>query len=427
MTAKKQKTTENIFKILITTDKFKGSLTSAQAADCIRKGILEKGRVLYFDIVEIADGGDGSASVVKKQADQGGKQACREVSCEAANPLGESIQTAYIRYGGTAFIEMARISGLALFPQEQRNPLETTTYGLGQVMLHALAGGAEEIILSIGGSATNDGGTGMLQALGFEFRDASGALIGAPYLCGKELERIASVCVPDSLLINGNGQKASLKVICDVTNPLLGPDGATWVYGAQKGAGIPQQQRLEAGMEQYVQAKILYPDNSPVASGFIEAPSCGNSTGSRILPPQFALFPGAGAAGGVGFAATCYLEGQLVSGWRFFAGITRLEERIAACDLVISGEGKVDAQSFQGKVIDGVSILARKHQKPLLLFCGLSELPDCPGSLPPNTYLYTLHSLEPNPERSMAHAGELLVTLAARAVEEQPELLQFHG
>lgn len=413
MGIQKQEPAGNFLKILIVPDKFKGSLTSAEAAAYIKAGI-ERGFaenalnsntfnscvkagtsagpgnnkiVLRFDIVEIADGGDGSAAVVKRYCRENGREDCREVACTATGPAGKPVGTTYLLYGRSAFIEMARISGLEMLPKEERNPLYTTTYGLGELVRHALGNGAEEIILSIGGSATNDGGTGMLQALGFRFYDAAGYLLPDTCMCGKELERISRIEEPSGVLLNRTGEKAVLKVICDVTNPLLGVNGATWVYGAQKGARAAELVRLEAGMEKY--ARVA---GNPLAAGF----------------------PGAGAAGGVGFAAMRFLDGGLISGWRFFAGLTDLEERVKAADMVISGEGKIDGQSMQGKVISGIAELAAQYHKPLFLFCGVNEIPDRGKELP-GTEIYSLSDTEPDIEKSIQNAGPLLSLLAERA------------
>lgn len=414
MGIQKQEPAGNFLKILIAPDKFKGSLTSAEAAASIKAGIervfldndlncsifnnyvkagISAGSgsnkvVLCFDIVEIADGGDGSAEVVKRYCREKGANECREIECTASGPAGNPVRTSYLQYGRSAFIEMARISGLEMLPKEARNPLYTTTYGLGEVIRHALGGGAEEIILSIGGSATDDGGTGMLQALGFRFYDARDGLIPDARMCGKELERIARIEAPSGILLNRAGERAVLKVICDVTNPLLGLNGATWVYGAQKGASPAELERLEAGMEKYVRA-------------------VGN--------PHAAGLPGAGAAGGVGFAAVHFLKGELISGWRFFAGLTELEKRVKEADAVFSGEGKIDGQSTQGKVIGGIAELAALYGKPLLLFCGVNEFP-ATGKELPGVEIYSLSDIEPDVEKSIQNAGPLLSELAERAV-----------
>ena len=402
-------------KILIAIDKFKGSLTSLEAAHAIRRGIEaaivaaadEVGVKNTYEIVEIADGGDGSADVLLKV-----KEGVEIVPVVGINPLGQEIESSYLSYYESdsnslqkcAFIEMAKISGLELVPQQDsqgrnlRNPLFTTTYGLGQLMRKAYENGAQKITLSIGGSATNDGGTGMLQALGFKFYDKTGSLI-TDYMCGGLLSHIGRIEPPAEGLFADSLNRASgkshcacdIEVICDVTNPLLGKTGATYVYGPQKGADFHILQQLEAGMENLVEV-----------SGKVIASS---ESGESVH-----FLPGAGAAGGVGFAVKAFLNGEIISGWRFFANLTRLEERIKEADIVISGEGKIDDQSLCGKVVDGVLTLANKYGKRCVLFCGINALPEDISI--PNVPICQLADIESNREKSMQNAALLLETLA---------------
>lgn len=353
---------QTVHKILIAPDKFKGSLTSAQAAQAIRKGIEEKYslpcRKLEFRIIEIADGGDGSLEVLHKKL-----PGSRVVGVPVHNPVGKSVTSDILLYtlpkkgdeaGLCAFIEMAKVSGLEMLTKEERNPLNTTTYGMGEAIRGAIAHGATQITLSIGGSATNDGGAGMLQALGYRFLDAAGEEIPSP-ICGGDLGKVASVEVPVGRKDGGNGkalQGITFKVICDVTNPLLGPQGATAVYGPQKGADAQVLKILEAGMANYaaVAEKSL---------GVLQ---------------ECKEYPGAGAAGGVGYAGLALLDAELIPGWKFFAEITSLEESVQWADFVITGEGSLDSQSLSGKVVSGVLNLAAKYNKPAAIFCGVSKL-----------------------------------------------------
>ena len=384
--------------ILIAIDKFKGSLTSLEAAHAIKRGI-EAAAVATsdavaknsYEIVEIADGGDGSADILLKV-----KKGVEIVPVVGVDPLGQEIRSSYLSYyeadSKCAFIEMAKISGLELVPHQDfqgrklRNPIFTTTYGLGQLMRKAYEDGAQKITLSIGGSATNDGGTGMLQALGFKFYDKAGSLI-TDYMCGGLLSSIGRIET------NKSNAPCLLEVICDVTNPLLGHTGATYVYGPQKGADAKMLQQLEAGMENLV-----------TVAGY----SSLSGVGGRGL--QAHLLPGAGAAGGVGFAVKAFLNGEIISGWRFFANLIGLEEKIKEADIVISGEGKIDDQSLCGKVVDGVLTLANKYGKKCVLFCGINALPE-KGSIP-NVPIFQLSDIEPNVEKSMQNAASLLEMLA---------------
>ncbi|MBO7269454.1 MAG: glycerate kinase, partial [Bacteroidales bacterium] len=272
---------QNIRKILIAPDKFKGSLTSSQAAMAIRRGLesaaLPGNGGLQFRMVEIADGGDGSLEVVGKKVADG-----RIVQCEASDPVGVRRPVEYLIYmqGGKvcAFIEMAKVCGLAQLDPALRNPLRTSTYGLGEVILDAARNGAVSITLSIGGSATDDCGAGMLQALGYQFTGAAGELLPVP-VCGGDLERVVGIKEPKEK------QWGNVEVICDVTNPLLGPNGATAVYAPQKGADSAALGNLEAGKRSF--------------TGVAE----------RCLGVAAACKeqPGAGAAGGVGYAGLAFL------------------------------------------------------------------------------------------------------------------------
>ena len=397
-------------KILAAIDKFKRSLTSQQSAEAVKAGFIEAGGDgnLSFDIVEMADGGDGSASVL-----QSVKRDAAIVKQTATDPLGVEFETSFLLYPEDgkkcAFIEMAKVSGLELLPLQQRNPMVTTTYGLGQLVMEAWLSGAHKITLSIGGSATNDGGTGMLQAIGFRFYTGSGELV-SEYMCGGLLGNIARIEAPlqgsdGARFLGGleNGE-CEIEVICDVTNPLLGEHGATMVYGPQKGADIVMLQQLESGMENLVEVVSV-----------MDVKHYSGTIASHLLP-------GAGAAGGVGYAVSSFLRGKMISGWRFFAAITALEERIRRADIIISGEGRIDSQSLSGKVIDGVLNLAGKYNKPVLLFCGINALQGGEmesaaksADLSGKVRIFQLADLEPDKDRCMSDAANLLERLACRA------------
>lgn len=398
-------------KILIAPDKFKGSLTSAEASAAIQRGYseslnyinssLEEGEKIGFSFttVEIADGGDGSLQVL-----QNSLSGAHLHTVKVQNPIGKMVDAQILMYeqgvvgpscgdgenlsGGAkcAFIEMAKISGLAMLPQQMRNPLHTSTYGLGEAVLQAEQAGATQITLSIGGSATNDGGAGMLQALGFKFYNSCAEELPAPITGGK-LNEIVRVEAPDHKL------NAELNILCDVTNPLLGSEGATAVYGPQKGADEQALKVLEEGLANY--AAVAERDLG--------------------VNPQLKLYPGAGAAGGVGYAGVAFLGAKLIPGWEYFTQVTHLEEKIAGSDIVITGEGSVDSQSLCGKVIYGVKTLAQKYNKPLILFCGVSKL--TPDELE-GIKCYSIASIEPSLQKCMENATELLTILAKGAAEK---------
>ena len=378
-------TTQNqtVRKILIAPDKFKGSLTSLQAANAIKRGMEEKSRYMQFQIVEIADGGDGSLDVVAGKVDSP-----QLVSVDVHDPLFREISSQILLYGGgdsplCAFIEMAKISGLAILEKSERNPLNTSTYGLGEAICIARRMGAKKITLSIGGSATDDCGAGMLQALGFEFFNRAGELMPVP-ICGKDLQDVSCIDLPDDPL------GCRIEVICDVDNPLLGENGATAVYAPQKGATPQAMEILERGKA----------NMASVAEACLH------------IFPQMKLLPGAGAAGGVGYAGTTFLGGKLLSGWKFFTEITSLEEKVQWADLVITGEGSVDSQSLSGKIVGGIMELARKWDKPVEIFCGVSSLQE----LPQGVRCHSLASIEPDLQVCMTQAATLLEKLAAKTM-----------
>ena len=529
---------QTIHKILIAPDKFKGSLTSLQAANAIKRGIeaachlpcspvscvsgmhqgtgnsLQSGNIsggicaangetsqlgnnlggvcgadgdivlpgnnlggicdvngenpvaqLQFRIVEIADGGDGSLEVLQKKIpgasiaditvhDPLGREVASGImlyrmpraekdtfsSAEKENVAACAENGAKMRPGGSgdefcaenggdlraeegelcAFIEMAKVSGLGMLAKGERNPLHTSTYGMGEAIKAAIAHGATQITLSIGGSATNDGGAGMLQALGYRFFDAAGVEIAVP-ICGGDLQRVATVVAPgkaDPMTVSGaaderagdiQGEKVSqecvlhgtelqgveFRVICDVTNPLLGEMGATAVYGPQKGADAQALVQLEAGLANYATV----------------AEKC------LGVAPGMKVYPGAGAAGGVGYAGLAFLGAELVPGWKFFARITSLEESVQWADLVITGEGSLDSQSLSGKVVSGVINLAAQYNKEVVIFCGVSklspeEMKGVAKLLPKGVHCYSIASLGHPLEVCMRDAAILLKQLA---------------
>ena len=393
---------QNMKHILIVPDKFKGSLTSLQAAQAIRAGFERQGGTCgcseaassdraagdaakmaaphySFQLVEIADGGDGSLDVVA-----GRVGSPKKVSVQVHDPLFREVSSQILLYGGEdaplcAFIEMAKISGLAMLDKSERNPLNTSTYGLGEAICAARGMGARKITLSIGGSATDDCGAGMLQAIGFEFFNRAGELMPVP-ICGKDLQDIGRIDLPDEPI------GCRIEVICDVDNPLLGENGATAVYAPQKGATPEAMEILEKGKANMAEV----------------AERC------LHIFPQMKLLPGAGAAGGVGYAGTAFLGGKLLSGWKFFTEITSLEEKVQWADVVVTGEGSVDSQSLSGKIVGGIMELARKWNRPVEIFCGISSL----DQLPQGVRCHSLVSIEPDTQICMTHAAELLERLA---------------
>lgn len=323
-------------KIVIAPDSYKESLSAADVAQAIRRGFREVFPDAQYACVPMADGGEGTVEAMVS-ATQG-----NVLSAQVTGPLGKPVTARWgiSGDGNTAFIEMAEASGLALVPETQRNPLLTTSRGTGDLILQALAYGVRVIIIGIGGSATNDGGAGMLQALGARLLDASGNDIGNGGGCLANLHHI------DLSALDKRLAQCAIRVACDVTNPLLGERGASRVFGPQKGATEAMIQTLDRALAHF--------------AGVIE-----NTLGVDITPVA-----GGGAAGGMGAALMAFLHAELRSGSEIIADALNLETYIRDCTLVVTGEGRLDSQSINGKVPVGVARIARKYSKPVIGIAG---------------------------------------------------------
>jgi glycerate 2-kinase len=288
--------------------------------------------------IPMADGGEGT---VQSLVDATGGDI---VSCTAQGPMGNDVIASYGLLGGgkSAVIEMAEASGLPLVPRELRNPLLASSYGTGQVIADALARGVEDVIIGLGGSATNDGGAGMAQALGVRFYTADGALISAP-LGGGMLGTIARI---DMSGVNPALARLKVNVACDVTNPLTGPKGASAVYGPQKGATPAMVEELDRNLRHF--ADLI----------------------RRDLGTDVEQRPGAGAAGGMGAALIAFAGGTLKRGIELVVEATKLEQHMAGADLALTGEGRVDFQTAFGKTPSGVAAAARKFGVPVVAIGG---------------------------------------------------------
>ncbi len=322
--------------ITIAIDSMKGSLSTFQSGDAIREGILRVRPDAKVRICPIADGGEGTVEAIVSAA-----EGIRR-TVTVTDPLGRYVSADYgiLQHSKTAVIEMAAAAGITLISEPERNPLHTTTYGVGEVIRDAISQGCRRFIIGIGGSATNDGGVGMLQALGYEFSDEEGNPI--PY-GAVGLHKIASVSDKNRI---PTLSECEFRVACDVTNPLCGELGASAVYGPQKGATPEMVKEMDAGLQHYA------------------------SVTKTLLPNAEETTPGAGAAGGLGFALLSYLNATLTSGIELVMEQTGLEDMIKDADYVITGEGRLDGQSCQGKAPVGVANLAKKHQKTVLAFSG---------------------------------------------------------
>lgn len=325
-----------IMKIVIAPDSFKGSLTAKQVAESIERGIRKVEKNIHIEKVPMADGGEGTVQSLV-DATNG-----RVVYTKVFDPLMREIEAFYgiLGDGSTAIIEMSAASGLPLISKEEKNPLITTTYGTGQLFMHALNQGCRSFIIGIGGSATNDGGVGMMKALGIRFIDSEGQDIG---FGGGELDKIHTIDISglDNRILD-----CSITVACDVDNPLCGPRGASRVFGSQKGATEEMVEVLDSNMAHY--AKVI---KSQLGISIIDV-------------------PGAGAAGGLGGGLMAFLKAKLRRGIDIVIDATGLEESIKEAALVITGEGSIDYQTQFGKTPYGVTMVAKKYGIPVIAIAG---------------------------------------------------------
>ncbi|NVM78219.1 glycerate kinase [Duganella sp. SG902] len=323
-------------KIVIAPDSFKESLTAMAVANEIEAGFREIFPDAEYRKLPVADGGEGTVQAMIDAS--GGKL----VTLTVTGPLGDPVSAFYglMGDGQTAVIEMAAASGLELVAPSQRDPLRTTSYGTGQLIRSALDAGARRFVLGVGGSATNDGGAGMLQALGGRLLDASGAELAAG---GGALDQLARI---DLSGLDARINDCVFDVACDVSNPLVGPQGASAIFGPQKGATPPMVARLDDNLRHY--ADVI----------------------ARDVGQQVAEVPGAGAGGGIGAAMMVFLGGRLRPGSEIVADAVGLDAAVADADLVITGEGRIDGQTVSGKTPVGVARVARRHGKPVIAIGG---------------------------------------------------------
>ncbi len=323
-------------KILIAPDSFKGNLTALEVAERIEKGIMNISS--DFDIFKLpmADGGEGTVQSLVDATD--GKFINKKVT----GPLGSAVEAYFglLGDGKTAVIEMATASGLPLIPADKKDPRKTTTYGTGELIKAALDEDIEEIIIGIGGSATNDAGVGMAQALGVCFLDSGGCEIG---FGGGQLKKIESI---DMKGLDPRIKDVKINVACDVTNPLYGSEGAAYIYGPQKGATPEMVEVLDSNLRYF--SKIV----------------------KKELNIDVQSIPGAGAAGGLGAGLVAFLDGELRPGIEIVLEVNNFDEKVRDADLVITGEGKLDGQTVNGKTPIGVAKAAKKYNIPVVAIGG---------------------------------------------------------
>jgi len=336
-------------RILIAPDKFKGSLSAQEVSDNIALGVRDAISDAAIEIAPMADGGEGTADAICKA--RGGK--C--VTCSAHGPLGDPIEASYVWLGESAVMEMSEAAGMRRLKNDVRDVLRANTFGLGEMLLDAARRGAREIIIGLGGSATNDGGLGMARALGFRFLGENGdELTNVAALV--DLARIeppvgAGVSPAKFLQMQPARLPLQLRIIAavDVRNPLLGPNGATHTFGPQKGASREQLELLERSL-------------THLADGVTGDLRC-----------DFRNEPGAGAAGGLGFGLMSFCDAKVQPGFEVVAEAVALEQKIKRADVIITGEGKLDDQTLEGKTPAGVAGLARKLGKRVFAIVGRAD------------------------------------------------------
>ena len=379
---------------LFACDSFKGTLSSARSSELL----AEEARAFFpqatFCSLEVADGGEGTVDAIV--ASLGGQR----VSVDASDPLGRPVGATYgMLPGGRAVIEMAAASGLPLLAPAERDPRKTSTYGTGELLLDALDRGARDISLAIGGSATNDCGMGAMRALGVRFLDASGNELAGT---GADLALVERI---DLSGMDPRVRETSFHVMCDVDNPLVGPRGATYTFGPQKGADDAMADELEAGMVSF--ARVL----------------------ERTFGTSVADEPGMGAAGGLGAASRLFLAAEVVGGVDWVLDLVGFDEALSGCSLCVTGEGHADGQSAHGKVVSGVAARCRRAGVPCVAIVGgmsaeACELLDCgvDALVPTVIDAASIEDVLANAERNFRLAAQrvfALVSVGSRMGENQ--------
>lgn len=323
-------------RVLVAIDSFKGSLTSLQAGNAVKEAVMQLDDRAKVYVRPVADGGEGTVEALITGL--GGKT----VDITVTGPLGAPVKAQYgiLPDGKTAVIEMSAAAGITLIPEEQRDPMKATTFGVGELIRDALDRGCRSFIVGIGGSATNDGGVGMLSALGFQFLDKAGNAIPSG---AAGLEKLSSICLGNVL---PQLKECTFRVACDVTNPLCGPQGCSAVFGPQKGADAEMIRKMDKWLQGYAQLA------------------------AQVSEKADSQYPGVGAAGGLGFAFYSFLNATLESGIKIILEETNIEQYIKAADIVVTGEGRLDSQSIMGKAPVGIAQLAKKYGKRVIAFSG---------------------------------------------------------
>jgi glycerate kinase len=356
--------------ILIAPDKMKSSISATEICDIIEEEILNHDNSLELVKCPLADGGDGTLSVIQNHIE------LRPIYLEVLDPLRRKIEAYYCTNDRDAYIELSIASGIALLDEGESNPMITSTYGTGQLIRHAIQNGCDTIYLMLGGSCTNDVGIGILSALGYRFIDDENQVIDP---VGQNLILIKKIDSSDVI----NLSHITINILCDVNNPLYGPHGAAHTFGKQKGANSDERDALDEGMRNFASVVETY--------NGVNIQNC----------------KGGGAAGGIAAGLYGLCNATVLPGFQTVADIVRLEELVKESDIIISGEGSLDDSSFDGKVIGGLYEMCRTHNKPLHLFVGQNT---CTEDLVKNKDLkiLTVDSYAKDTRDAMSNAGKYL-------------------
>ncbi len=368
-------------KVLIAPDKFKGSLTAIEVCRAVQNGIQKYDANIECIFHPLADGGEGTLDTLENSLQLESR------TLTVNDPLFRPITGDYRLNGHSAYIEMSTASGLELLSQLERNCMDTTSYGTGELISDAIKHGAKEIYLFIGGSATNDAGIGLLSALGYRFLNESGKGVQP---IGSALKDIVSI---DDSELKLNLDQINVTVVCDVTNPLYGPLGAAYIYGPQKGASLEEIEVLDLGLVNF---------NEIVKSKYGK---------------DLSKLEGGGAAGGIGAGAVGLLNAQLQPGIQSVMDITGFKKHIEDIDLIVTGEGKLDSQTVRGKVVDGVYKSASLNRIPMTIICGVAEDLDIINEKI-NSPLYQIKTDDISFHDAMNNAKEHVERCAFQLIEE---------
>lgn len=357
--------------ILISPDKFKSSLTAFEVCEAIERGVRQVLPEATITKLPLADGGEGTLEILESNL------LAERVEMEVSDPLFRPVKAYYLRKGTRAYIEMAKASGLPLLKNHEKSAMKTSTYGTGELIRHAVEQGAREVFVMIGGSATNDGGCGMAEAMGAEFFASQSKRLNT--IRGRDLSQVKEVNLKPLEIYKG----VKFSVLSDVQNPLIGTQGASYVFGKQKGASESEIEKLDKGLE--ILAAVLRSDKENL--------------------------PGAGAAGGLGYGLMTFLGAELKSGIEQVMELIDYTSAIQNVDLIITGEGKLDSQTLGGKVIAGVIQQGKSHNIPVGILCGAAENVEQLKSSLGTLWIYQVREKASSFKDSMLNANKYLELL----------------